>query len=194
LADGEHASIGAYFEVELGANWVELEETFHVNGHMCVEGALIAHHREMPAEVRRTLPDAERLLIELRKRLPLTIDIQDSRVVPGAFGDLDEQLRELTNPRYDGLLTELAFGTNTAINAHVDWSHNSQLNEGMGGIHIALGDGLTGTHISCAPPENSPRSADPKKAAANRSHRDSQATPRHPGKPRTGLRGSTPRQ
>ena len=40
LAQAEHASIGAYFEVELGANWVDQEETFHVNGEMRIQGAL----------------------------------------------------------------------------------------------------------------------------------------------------------
>jgi len=153
LAPAEHASIGAYFEVELGANWVEQEETFHVNGEMCIQGALASHHREMPPELSGKVARADELLADLRTRLPLTVRIEDSRVVPGAFGDLDSLMRELTNPIYDGLLTELAFGTNTSINPHVDWSRNSQFNEGMGGVHIALGDGLSGVHFDFVCPD-----------------------------------------
>lgn len=153
LAPAEHASIGAYFEVELGANWVDQEETFHVNGELLIRGALASHHREMPAELSAKIARADDLLTDLRTRLPLTVQIEDSRVVPGAFGDLDAVMRELTNPMYDGLLTELAFGTNTAVNPHVDWSFNSQFNEGMGGIHIALGDGLSGVHLDFICPD-----------------------------------------
>lgn len=153
LEPAEHASIGAYFEVELGANWVEQEETFHVNGEMRIQGALASHHREMPQELSGKVARADELLADLRTKLPLTVRIEDSRVVPGAFGDLDPLMRELTNPMYDGLLTELAFGTNTSVNPHVDWSFNSQFNEGMGGIHIALGDGLSGVHFDFICPD-----------------------------------------
>jgi len=140
LAKSEHASVGGYFEVELGANWVDKEETFHVSGYMRVEGILASHHRELPKELHGRVAEADNLLTQMRKRLPLTLEIEDSHVVAGALGDLDEVLRELTNPMYDGLLTELAFGTNTSINPVVDWRHNSQFNEGIGGLHVALGD------------------------------------------------------
>jgi len=153
LEEGEQASIGAYFEAELGANWVDKEETFHVNGHMRVSGVLASHHRELPAELGSKVAEASELLAELRSLLPFTIEIRDSHVAAGSFGHLDEAMRELTNPMYDGLLTELAFGTNTALNPHVDWSHNSQFNESVGGLHIALGDGLTGSHIDFVCPD-----------------------------------------
>lgn len=153
LEDGEQASIGAYFEAELGANWVDKEETFHVNGHMRVSGVLASHHRELPRELGGRIPEAARLLQELRSAIPFTVEIRDSHVVPGSFGSVDEAMRELTNPMYDGLLTELAFGTNTALNSHLDWAHNSQFNEGVGGLHIALGDGLTGSHIDFVCPD-----------------------------------------
>lgn len=153
LDEGEQASIGAYFEAELGANWVDKEETFHVNGYMRVSGCLVSHHRELPRELGGRVPQADGLLRELRELLPFTIEVRDSHVVPGSFGRLDEAVRELTNPMYDGLLTELAFGTNTALNADVDWAHNSQFNEGVGGLHIALGDGLTGSHLDFVCPD-----------------------------------------
>ncbi len=93
LAQAEHASIGAYFEVELGANWVDQEETFHVNGEMRIQGALASHHREMPHELSGKVARAEDLLTDLRSRLPFTVLIEDSRIVPGAFGDLDPLIR-----------------------------------------------------------------------------------------------------
>ena len=42
---------------------------------------------------------------------------------------------------------EFAVGVNDAIAPFIDYSINSQMNEGIGGIHVALGDGSSGYHI-----------------------------------------------
>lgn len=155
LLPGEHAGVGAYFEVGLATNWMEIEEAFHINGSFRVEALLVSKHREMPGELDKTYREALDVAGELRSRVPFTIHLDDSRVTPGSFGDLDTVVHRVTNPRFGGLLTELAWGTNNDILPSVDWTINSQFNEGAGGIHIALGDGVTGAHIDFICPHGS---------------------------------------
>ena len=46
------------------------------------------------------------------------------------------------------MLMEMAFSTNHGvIPENLDWTKNAQINEGALGIHVGLGDGLTGAHI-----------------------------------------------
>lgn len=52
------------------------------------------------------------------------------------------------------MLTELAFSTNSSmIPYNIDWTKNSQLNEGAIEIHIAIGEELTGAHIDFICPD-----------------------------------------
>ncbi len=86
-------------------------------------------------------------LAGLVHRLPLKMTINDSRLDPSCLGALQEVFYWATNADYEWRLAELAFGTNVGIAQSIDWSYNSQFNEGIGGMHIALGDGRTGFHI-----------------------------------------------
>jgi hypothetical protein len=38
-------------------------------------------------------------------------------------------------------------GSNPGIAGLVDWSVNSQLNEGVGAVHLGFGEGITGAHM-----------------------------------------------
>jgi hypothetical protein len=44
-------------------------------------------------------------------------------------------------------LTEFAIGVNDSITESINYKMNSQLNEGISGIHVAIGDGSSGYHI-----------------------------------------------
>ncbi len=44
-------------------------------------------------------------------------------------------------------LSEFAIGVNDAIGPNINYSHNSPMNEGIKGVHVALGDGVNGYHI-----------------------------------------------
>lgn len=144
---GEHANIGSYTETGVSVNWSAEHEALRVHGTLTIEHVLAARSRDMPAEHSTRYRDAHELLPELKARLPLTVEIADGRIVPGAFGDIDDELRRVTNPEYAGLITELSFGTNQSIGHLVDWEINSQLNEGADGIHVAWGEGVTGAHL-----------------------------------------------
>ena len=44
-------------------------------------------------------------------------------------------------------LTEFAVGVNRSVSSKLDYAVNPQLNEGVAGIHVAVGDGRSGFHI-----------------------------------------------
>ncbi|MDR8368104.1 hypothetical protein [Pseudomonas sp. JL3] len=49
-------------------------------------------------------------------------------------------------------LTEFAIGVNEAIASNIDYKINSQMNEGISGVHLAIGDGSSGYHIDFLSP------------------------------------------
>ncbi|MHC8402002.1 hypothetical protein ACYZTX_21715 [Pseudomonas sp. MDT1-17] len=49
-------------------------------------------------------------------------------------------------------LTEFAIGVNEAIASSIDYKINSQMNEGISGVHLAIGDGSSGYHIDFLSP------------------------------------------
>ncbi|MHC8407018.1 MULTISPECIES: hypothetical protein [unclassified Pseudomonas] len=51
------------------------------------------------------------------------------------------------------MLTEFAIGVNAAVGPHIDYGINSQMNEGVSGVHVAIGDGSSGYHIDFLYPD-----------------------------------------
>ena len=49
-------------------------------------------------------------------------------------------------------LSEFAIGVNDAIGPNINYAHNSPMNEGISGVHVALGDGASGYHIDFLSP------------------------------------------
>lgn len=156
LMPGEWESIGAFFEVGMIATPEDfrpgLRPGYVVNGVLSVPGVAVAHHRHMHPDLRPMAVQAWDLLHRVQKEdlFPLRMEIDNSRAVHVWAGteDLSKTLEELTNKRLELVLCEVAFSTNEGmIPKHLDWSKNSQLNEGAIGIHVGLGDGVSGAHI-----------------------------------------------
>ncbi len=106
----------------------------------------------MPAELTPQAARAWEIFQLLRKEelFPLKVTIENSQVIRIQAGskDITDELEILTNKRRQLLLTEMAFSTNESLDpGRIDWTINSQLNEGAAGIHVGIGDGLTGAHI-----------------------------------------------
>lgn len=156
LSPGEWESIGSYCEVGL----VPMPEDFRpgfrpgyvVNGTLTVPGVAVAHHKQMHPDLRPLPTRAWELFKEIREQglFPLKMELENSRAVHIWAGerDLSGELEEFTNRRLELVVNEMAFSTNEGvIPEHIDWNKNSQLNEGAVGIHVGLGDGVTGAHI-----------------------------------------------
>ena len=152
LLPSEWESIGAYFEVGMVSQPDNIQPGFTVNGILSVPGVAVAHHRPMPENLLPMAMQAWKLFQQLHEQnsFPLQLHIENSRVTRIFAGkqDITEELLILTNKRREMILTEMAFSTNHGvIPANIDWRINAQLNEGAIGIHVGLGDGLTGAHI-----------------------------------------------
>lgn len=152
IVPGEWVSVGNYFEVGMIPQPDDIRPAFSVNGTFTVPGVAVAHHRQMHENLLPLVDRAWALFEELRRAdaFPLQLHIENSRVlhVFASGKDIAEELEYLTNKRRERVLTEMAFSTNGGVlPQNVDWSKNSQLNEGAIGIHVALGDGLTGAHV-----------------------------------------------
>jgi hypothetical protein len=61
--------------------------------------------------------------------------------------DFTDAVREATNPQYELHALELGIGTNMGLLPRVDWTYNSQMNEGAGLVHLGVGEGITGAHM-----------------------------------------------
>jgi len=158
LSPGEWDSIGSYFEVGMVPQPEDIRPAFIVNGILSVPGVAVAHHRQMRDDLLPLAMRAWELFQRLRDQnlFPLLVRIENSRVVHVFAGEKDiaGELEDLTNRKRESVLTEMAFSTNEGmIPENIDWTKNAQLNEGALGIHVGIGDGLTGAHIDLICPE-----------------------------------------
>jgi hypothetical protein len=157
LEPGEWESVGAYFEVGLVSVPDEfmagIKPGFDVDGELVADGVSVAVHRHVGDAVRAMADGAWELLRELARggEFPLRLTVENSvlRSVRTASGrDIAAELLQFTNAGLGGMLTELSFSSNAAMRPdEIDWSVNSQMNEGAIGVHVAVGEGLTGAHI-----------------------------------------------
>lgn len=146
---GEWVSLGQFLELGLVPN--EGHTAFNVNGKMWCDGMAVAHHRHNLSEARPKAFEAWMILSDVHKRggFPLELTIDSSRMVSvRTRDDVDilHALLPLTDEVFRGLLTEVAFASINAF-PEPDWTVNSQLNEGAGGSHVALGTGVHAAHI-----------------------------------------------
>lgn len=157
LEPGEWESVGAYFEVGLVSQPDEfmtgIKPGFDVDGEFVADGVSVAVHRHVGEEVRAMADGAWSLLrgLEQAGDFPLRLSVENSvlrKVVTGSGRDIAPELLDFTNAGLGAMLTELSFSSNAAMRPEgIDWSVNSQMNEGAIGVHLAVGEGLTGAHI-----------------------------------------------
>ena len=149
LDPGEWEAVGPFMEIAMLAQPGDVWQPFNLSGSLLVRGLAAARHIGMPKEYVSMHDETQDLIDDIADKLPLTLEVKDSRMVACWAGDDDigPTLRRLSNEDYDSYFVEFAVGTNREIKPFVDWRINSQMNEGAGGLHLALGDGLTGAHI-----------------------------------------------
>lgn len=149
ISIGEWVSLGQFLELGLVPN--EGHTAFNVNGKMWCDGMAVAHHRHNLSEARPKAFEAWRILSDVHKKggFPLELTISSSKmesVCTRDGVDILQALLPLTDEVFRGLLTEVAFASINAF-TQPDWTVNSQLNEGAGGSHVALGTGVHAAHI-----------------------------------------------
>jgi hypothetical protein len=150
LGEGEWVSIGNYCEVSLTppstSDW---HGSFILDGHVEATGVLVATDSRATGGALDRIAHASALRSQIVKAGRIRLELADSRLRSAGLDgtDVTAQISEATNPDYGLHATELGLGTNLDIAPLVDWTINSQLNEGTGLIHLGFGEGITGAHM-----------------------------------------------
>ncbi|MDX8055694.1 hypothetical protein SK571_40495 [Lentzea sp. BCCO 10_0798] len=148
LLPDEHSTVGNYFEVAFSPADLagRLDAGMSVSGTLRVDSVLVAKHRELRGRTADQFTAATRVAEEMRRACPLNLSIVDSRIV-GGLGPFADDIEALSGPEYRGAVTEVAIGTGALAPDGIDWSLNCLLNESAAGIHLGVGNGLTGMHF-----------------------------------------------
>lgn len=149
IAPGDWVAPGEYFEVELEALGTAIPR-FHVEGRLGLDTILAAASPRLPRELQAKHVRARELVAAWTSRgEPMLVEVEDNQVVAFRVGaaDLLDELRDLSNEAYDLAVLEFSIGLNPLMLTNADWTINSFMNEGACGVHIAVGDGMTGIHL-----------------------------------------------
>jgi hypothetical protein len=148
LLPDEHSTIGNYFEVGWSPADLSgrIDTAMSVSGTLQVDTVLVAKHRDLRGETAVYWEEAAAMAAEMRKACPLQVSVRDSRIADG-FGPWAEGIDAMSGPEYRGAITEVAFGTGVLPLDRVDWTLNCQINESAAGIHLGVGNGITGIHF-----------------------------------------------
>ena len=145
-------SVAEFFEVHYAHMNASVPCPFQVNGYLSVSGILTVL-RKPPTSTDIALKIAlEKLTHNVAQHTAL---LTVGNNILTSFRINDTEHKELLNcaAGVRGLkLTEFAVGVNKAIAPFIDYRINAQMNEGISGVHVALGDGSSGYHIDFLSP------------------------------------------
>ncbi|WP_323166922.1 hypothetical protein [Pseudomonas atacamensis] len=145
-------SVAEFFEVHY-AHMNPLEPCpFELSGTLKISGILTVLRKpnpQLPEGLRTSLKWLSDRIAEEGARLTVRENNLTSLIVNNT-----EQIKLLDFAAGTrGLkLTEFAIGVNESISSVIDYGVNSQLNEGISGVHLAIGDGSSGYHIDFLSP------------------------------------------
>ncbi|MGF6516771.1 hypothetical protein ABH912_004237 [Pseudomonas sp. BT76 TE3572] len=145
-------SVAEFFEVHYAHMHPEDPCPFSFTGTLKIEGILTVLRKPNPI-----LPEGLKASLKwLSDRISeegALLSIKDNTITSLTIKN-EEHVKLLdlaAGPR--GLkLTEFAIGVNEAIASNIDYKINSQMNEGISGVHLAIGDGSSGYHIDFLSP------------------------------------------
>lgn len=154
IKQGEWISVSQFLEVALIPN--EDYSSFNVGGKLSCDGISIAIHGHNYNVAKLSASKAWSIFSEIRNSggFPLTLSFENSKVLEiRTFNgeDILDDIKPLTDDTFHGFLIEVGFASQTP-DSGIDWTINSQINEGSGGIHVALGTGIDAAHIDFISP------------------------------------------
>jgi hypothetical protein len=147
---GRWISVGAYCEFSITApSTTDWRGAFEIEGTAVASGVLVAKDSRVSDVGKARVEKAQKIRAEMATRGPMTLRLRDGvlRSVEAGGVDYTDAVHEVTNPDYELHTLELGIGTNMSLLPHVDWTVNSQLNEGAGTFHLGFGEGITGAHM-----------------------------------------------
>ncbi|KQB53422.1 hypothetical protein AQS70_10260 [Pseudomonas endophytica] len=140
-------SAAEFFEVHYAHMNVQTDCPFQFSGYLTIFGILtvLRKHPLLPDnELKLAL---EQLTSAVAQHTALLI-VEHNTITSFKVNNIERiTLLERAAGSRGLKLTEFAVGVNDAIAPFIDYSVNSQMNEGISGVHVALGDGSSGYHI-----------------------------------------------
>lgn len=145
-------SVAEFFEVHYAHMNPNEPCPFSFSGTLKIEGILTVLRKPNPM-----LPDGVKVslqcLSELIAEETALLSVKDNIVTSLKIKNEEYvKLLDLAAGTRGLKLTEFAIGVNDTISPNIDFKMNSQMNEGVRGIHLAVGDGSTGYHIDLLSP------------------------------------------
>jgi len=149
LEIGLSRSVAEYFEDSLENHRSRNDSCFIIEGEIAAKGILIAKN---PSSNFSVDPTGVNNLIKQKKSnisSNFVLTIRENKVIKCTFDGLDvlHEVSRIVGDEHNLSITELGIGVNTKISSKINYNINSQINEGVEGIHIGLGDGKTGYHL-----------------------------------------------
>ncbi|GAB6407968.1 hypothetical protein [Pseudomonas sp. MHK4] len=146
-------SVAEFFEVHYAHMNPQAPCPFSFSGTLKISGILTVLRKPIP-----TLPEGVKTsLIWLSKRIceeGAVLSVEDNTIISLKISEEEHvKLLDLAAGPRGVKLTEFAIGVNDAIATSIDYKINSQLNEGISGVHLAIGDGSSGYHIDFLSPD-----------------------------------------
>ena len=145
-------SVAEFFEVHYAHMNPEEPCPFSVTGTLKIEGILTVLRKPnptLPAGLKTSLRwlsdriSEEGALLSIKENTITSLKIKNEEHI---------KLLDLASGSRGLKLTEFAIGVNEAIASNIDYKINSQMNEGISGVHLAIGDGSSGYHIDFLSP------------------------------------------
>jgi len=142
-------SVAEYFEIAL-ENRIDQDGSFKIDGYLDVEGFLMAKGIDFRLEnYNRCFADNLMYLVSQSSSMKIIVNnnkltsvLIDNIEYLNYFTDLiSEDKTKLPN------ITEFAIGFNYKLQNNVNWNFNSQVNEGIEGLHLGIGNGEVGYHF-----------------------------------------------
>lgn len=151
LTPGRWASFASWFEVEM-----EVFDTraryFSLDGVLPVRGLITAKSPKAAEPVVAQHADMVELIHEVSGQ-PGELVAVGNRIESLVLGgrDVTKEVVAASGDAYDRNFLEFSLGTNRPA-VELDWSVNSPMNEGIDGVHVAVGDGVLGAHVDVVAP------------------------------------------
>ncbi|XVO86264.1 hypothetical protein ACQ9Y2_21305 [Pseudomonas palleroniana] len=145
-------SVAEFFEVHFAHMDTQEPCPFSVEGEFRVSGVLAVLRKAESATP--LIKNSLNVLIGEVASKQALLKVNANTITSFKVGDIEylDLVRRAAGPRGVNL-TEFAIGVNRSISPLIDFSINSQMNEGISGVHVAVGDGTTGYHIDFLCPD-----------------------------------------
>lgn len=146
-------SAAEFFEVHYAHMNIQERCPFCFNGKLKISGVLTVLRKanpQLPNDIRARLE----LLSDSVARAGGLLTVVENKITSLQVDNAEhiETLKSAAGVRGLGL-TEFAIGVNEEIADFIDYKVNSQMNEGINGVHLAIGDGSSGFHIDFLSPD-----------------------------------------